>query len=351
MVRVAPRTQTLCPPLVCLLVALLVTYVVRVALTVILIAGAPLALMGHALPQTDGIARWWWKAFGGVLAIQIAQSLALVTAIRLFLRDRSPPRQSPAGRRPLKRAQRLPDRRPTDQPRHRPGQEDHRTQAPHRHRDARPPAGRDRHRRRHPRLSRRHPAPTASPHTTRPSPKPGPTTATRPKPSNTPPVSAPTSKSSSATPQPPASTSSPAAASSNPPSAGSCTTAAWPATTKPTPPLSRNDPTRRHQPHDQPPHLRDQPQLAPLLSQMKQTSANQTLTWMTLPSRVVGCVWNGEAWRSIGLGRLVGVLPASGAQTLNTSPLIVDDPGLQRSHGSVQIRCHKRSGAALSWCP
>lgn len=67
------------------LLALLVCYVVRLALTVILIASAPLALMCHALPQTDGIARWWWKAFGGVLAIQVAQSLALITSMRLFL--------------------------------------------------------------------------------------------------------------------------------------------------------------------------------------------------------------------------------------------------------------------------
>ncbi|MFK0111799.1 hypothetical protein [Streptomyces sp. NPDC091217] len=67
------------------LVALLLTFVVRVALTVMLIVAAPLALICHALPQTDGIARWWWKAFGGVLAVQIAQSLALITGIRVFL--------------------------------------------------------------------------------------------------------------------------------------------------------------------------------------------------------------------------------------------------------------------------
>lgn len=68
-----------------MLVALLVTYIVRVALTIILIAGAPLALMAHALPQTEGIARWWWKAFGGCLAIQVGQSLTLITAMRVFL--------------------------------------------------------------------------------------------------------------------------------------------------------------------------------------------------------------------------------------------------------------------------
>jgi hypothetical protein len=68
-----------------MLIALLVTYIVRVALTIILIAGAPLALMFHALPQTEGIAKWWWKAYGGVLAIQVGQSLALITAMKVFL--------------------------------------------------------------------------------------------------------------------------------------------------------------------------------------------------------------------------------------------------------------------------
>ena len=71
--------------LACTLLALLIGYVIRVALTVILIAGAPLALMCHALPQTEGIARWWWRAFAGVLAIQIAQSLTLVAAMNVFL--------------------------------------------------------------------------------------------------------------------------------------------------------------------------------------------------------------------------------------------------------------------------
>ena len=68
-----------------MLLVLLVTYIVRVALTVVLVAGAPLALMFHALPQTEPIARWWWKAFGGCLAIQVVQSLTLITAMRVFL--------------------------------------------------------------------------------------------------------------------------------------------------------------------------------------------------------------------------------------------------------------------------
>ncbi|TVT13310.1 hypothetical protein FNH05_37705 [Amycolatopsis rhizosphaerae] len=68
-----------------MLIVLLVTYIVRVALTIILIAAAPLALMCHALPQSEGIAYWWWKAFAGCLAIQVAQSLTLITALRIFL--------------------------------------------------------------------------------------------------------------------------------------------------------------------------------------------------------------------------------------------------------------------------
>jgi len=67
------------------LVAVLVTYVVRVSLTLILIAGAPIMLMGHGLPQTEGIAFTWWKAFGGCLAIQVTQSATLIVALRVLL--------------------------------------------------------------------------------------------------------------------------------------------------------------------------------------------------------------------------------------------------------------------------
>ncbi|WP_158717045.1 hypothetical protein [Streptomyces rimosus] len=68
-----------------MLVVLLVSYAVRISLTLILVAGAPLALMCHALPQTDGIACWWWRVFAGLLGVQLAQALTLITALRLFL--------------------------------------------------------------------------------------------------------------------------------------------------------------------------------------------------------------------------------------------------------------------------
>ncbi|TKG60379.1 type IV secretion system protein [Prauserella endophytica] len=67
-----------------MIIVLLVTFIVRVMVTILLIAAAPIALMWHALPHTEGIAHAWWKAFGGVLAIQVGQSLALVVALRVF---------------------------------------------------------------------------------------------------------------------------------------------------------------------------------------------------------------------------------------------------------------------------
>jgi hypothetical protein len=63
---------------------LLAVYIVRVALVVVLVGGAPVALACHALPQTEGLAQLWWRAFAACLGIQVAQSLVLVTALRVF---------------------------------------------------------------------------------------------------------------------------------------------------------------------------------------------------------------------------------------------------------------------------
>ncbi|WP_395107264.1 hypothetical protein [Actinomadura sp. SCN-SB] len=69
------------------LLALILTiiYIVRIMLTILLIAAAPLALACHALPQTEPIARLWWRALSGVLAIQVAQALVFITAMRVLL--------------------------------------------------------------------------------------------------------------------------------------------------------------------------------------------------------------------------------------------------------------------------
>jgi hypothetical protein len=73
-----------------LAVVLLATYVVRLALAILLVVAAPVALVCHALPQTEGIARLWWRAFAGTLAVQVAQSLVLITALRVFLATGGP---------------------------------------------------------------------------------------------------------------------------------------------------------------------------------------------------------------------------------------------------------------------
>ncbi|MFI6321581.1 conjugal transfer protein TrbL family protein [Nonomuraea sp. NPDC050556] len=69
---------------VILLLLLLLTFIMRAALVLLLVVAAPLALACHALPHTDGIARFWWRAFTGLLVIQVAQSLTLVLAVRIF---------------------------------------------------------------------------------------------------------------------------------------------------------------------------------------------------------------------------------------------------------------------------
>ncbi|MEO3797758.1 conjugal transfer protein TrbL family protein [Nonomuraea sp. B10E15] len=69
---------------VILLTLLLITFVMRAALVLLLVVAAPLALACLALPYTDGLARFWWRAFTGLLTVQVAQSLALVMTVRIF---------------------------------------------------------------------------------------------------------------------------------------------------------------------------------------------------------------------------------------------------------------------------
>ncbi len=73
-----------------LAVVLLATYVVRLALVILLVVAAPICLVCHALPQTESLAKLWWRAFSGTLAVQVAQSLVLITALRVFLASGGP---------------------------------------------------------------------------------------------------------------------------------------------------------------------------------------------------------------------------------------------------------------------
>jgi hypothetical protein len=67
-----------------LAVVLVATYVIRVALLTLLVIAAPLALICHVLPETEGMAKLWWRGVGGLFVIQLAQSLVLITSIRIF---------------------------------------------------------------------------------------------------------------------------------------------------------------------------------------------------------------------------------------------------------------------------
>ncbi|MBS2547418.1 hypothetical protein KGQ19_11100 [Catenulispora sp. NL8] len=65
-------------------IVLLITCLIRAAILLTLTAGSPLALACHALPQTDPLARLWWRAIIGCLATQVAQALVLITSIQIF---------------------------------------------------------------------------------------------------------------------------------------------------------------------------------------------------------------------------------------------------------------------------
>lgn len=68
-----------------MLIAILLTYIVRVALTVVLAVAAPLALSLHALPQTESVPRLWWRAITGCFLIQLGQSLVFVVGLDVML--------------------------------------------------------------------------------------------------------------------------------------------------------------------------------------------------------------------------------------------------------------------------
>lgn len=72
--------------LVCALlaVALIVVYLVRSACIIFLVGAAPVCLLAHALPQTEGLARLWWRLILAALGVQVAQALVLAGAVHVF---------------------------------------------------------------------------------------------------------------------------------------------------------------------------------------------------------------------------------------------------------------------------
>ncbi|WP_068796228.1 hypothetical protein [Pseudonocardia sp. HH130630-07] len=75
-----------------LLLAVVAGYIVRVVAIIVLVAAGPLVVMWHALPQTDPLARWWWRALAGLLSIQIVQALVIAVGLAVVL----PPTDTPA---------------------------------------------------------------------------------------------------------------------------------------------------------------------------------------------------------------------------------------------------------------
>lgn len=67
-----------------LAVVLAASYVLRVAVLIALTVAAPLVLACHGLPQTEVVARWWWRATTACLVIPVVQSLVLSCALRVF---------------------------------------------------------------------------------------------------------------------------------------------------------------------------------------------------------------------------------------------------------------------------
>lgn len=68
-----------------LAVMLLVLYLVRAAVIVLLVCAAPLMLLAHGLPQTEALARLWWRGMLAALGVQVAQALTLAAAVHVFL--------------------------------------------------------------------------------------------------------------------------------------------------------------------------------------------------------------------------------------------------------------------------
>ncbi|WP_338672650.1 hypothetical protein V1460_06390 [Streptomyces sp. SCSIO 30461] len=70
--------------MIALTLAVLIGFLVRVAVMALLAVAAPLMLACHAHPLTDPVARLWWRALAGCLVIQVGQSVTFVLALKLF---------------------------------------------------------------------------------------------------------------------------------------------------------------------------------------------------------------------------------------------------------------------------
>jgi hypothetical protein len=65
-------------------VCLLTLYLLRVALVVVLACAAPLLLLGHLFPQSEGVAHLWWRGIAAVFGVQVSQAILLAACVRVF---------------------------------------------------------------------------------------------------------------------------------------------------------------------------------------------------------------------------------------------------------------------------
>ncbi|MEU3213442.1 hypothetical protein ABZ631_21305 [Nocardiopsis alba] len=70
--------------IVVLLVVWMISEAVRICVVIVLVVGAPLLVIFHALPHTNRIAELWWKSMVGACAIPIAQAVVFLAMMQLF---------------------------------------------------------------------------------------------------------------------------------------------------------------------------------------------------------------------------------------------------------------------------
>jgi hypothetical protein len=68
-----------------MLVLLVITWLGRIGVLLIVAGVAPVALMCHALPQTEPVARIWWRSLLSCLAVQVLQAVTLYMAVATLL--------------------------------------------------------------------------------------------------------------------------------------------------------------------------------------------------------------------------------------------------------------------------
>ncbi|WP_431884828.1 hypothetical protein [Micromonospora wenchangensis] len=66
------------------------TFVLRLAALVILLGIAPVALICHASPLTEGLAQLWWRAFLACLGLQLGQAVVVMATVKVFLTPAGP---------------------------------------------------------------------------------------------------------------------------------------------------------------------------------------------------------------------------------------------------------------------